>query len=126
MEEVPVPRTPQPPEHTEDPVLTPQMGPAATTEEQPIEVIAESSAEGEDDEFDRERWIQGTVAPELSKEAQRKLAMKGVFLVVVTRISDENDMFVTSIADPPLTIQKQRDIRKTRRTDIDFFDGGLV
>ena len=38
--------------------------------------------------------------------------MKGVFLVVVTRISDENDIFVTSIADPPLSVQQQRDIRR--------------
>ena len=107
-----VPVTPQPPVHTEDAAQDPQLGPAATTEDQSIEVIAEESTEGEDDEFDRERWIQGTIAPELSKEAQRKLAMKGVFLVVATRISDENNVFVTSIADPPLTIQKQREIRK--------------
>ena len=111
-EQDPVAGTPQVPVHTEDVTQTPQRGPAATTQEQPIEVIAEESTEGEDDEFDRERWIQGTVAPELSKEAQRKLAMKGVFLVVATRISDENDVFVTSIADPPLSIQKQRDIRR--------------
>ena len=38
--------------------------------------------------------------------------MKGVFLVVVTRFSDENDIFITSIADPPLSIQQQRNIRK--------------
>ena len=107
-----IPRTPQHPVHTEDPVLVPQMGPAATTEEQAIEVMEESSVEGEDDEFDRESWVQGTIAPELSKEAQRKLAAKGVFLIVVTRISNENDIFITSIADPPLTIQKQRDIRR--------------
>ena len=110
--EDPVSETPQASEPTENPVQTPIVGPAATTEEEPIEVIAQGSTEEEDDEFDRERWIQGTVAPELSKEAQRKLAMKGVFLVVVTRISDENDVFITSIADPPLTIQKQRDIRR--------------
>ena len=111
VEQDPVAGTPQTPVHTEDLTPTPPKGPAATTQEQPIEVIAEESTEGEDDEFDRERWIQGTVAPELSKDAQRKLAMKGVFLVVATRISDENDVFVTSIADPPLSIQKQRDIR---------------
>ena len=46
-----------------------QLGPAATTGEQPIEVVAEST-EGEDDEFDRARWVQGTIAPELSQEAQ--------------------------------------------------------
>ena len=102
--------TPLSQEPMESLVQNPQMGPAATTESQPIEVIAEEGTE-EDDEFDRERWVQGTVAPELSKDTQRKLAMKGVFLVVVTRISDENDIFVTSIADPPLSIQKQRDIR---------------
>ena len=110
--ENPVSETLQTSEPTGNPVQTPRVGPAATTDDEPIEVIAEESTEGEDDEFDRERWIQGTVAPELSKEAQRKLAMKGVFLVVVTRISDENDVFITSIADPPLTIQKQRDIRR--------------
>ena len=112
QERSPVPEIPQPPVHTEDPVLIPQVGPAATTQEQAIGVIEESSAEGEDDRFDRERWVQGTVAPELSKEAQRNLATKGVFLVVVTRISDENDIFITSIADPPLSIQQQRDIRR--------------
>ena len=112
VRENPISETLQTSERTENPVQTPRVGPAATTEEEPIEVIAEESTEGEDDEFDRERWVQGTVAPELSKEAQRKLAMKGVFLVVVTRISDENDIFITSIADPPLTIQKQREIRR--------------
>ena len=106
------PEAPQPPVHTEDVTPDSQLGPAATIANQPIEVIAEGRAEEEDDEFDRERWIQGTIAPELSKDAQRKLATKGVFLVVVTRISDENDIFITSIADPPLTIEKQRDIRR--------------
>ena len=96
---------------SQEPIQVSQIGPAATTESPPIEVIVETGPE-EDDEFDRGRWVQGTVAPELSKEMQRKLAMKGVFLVVVTRISDENDIFITSIADPPLPIQKQRDIRR--------------
>ena len=86
--------------------------PAATREEHPIEIMEENVDEEEDDEFDRDRWVQGTVAPELSLENQRQLAMKGVFLVVATRISDEHDFFVTSIANPPLTIQQQRDIRK--------------
>ena len=45
-----------------------QEEPVTTVESQPMEVSTEG--EGEDDEFDRERWIQGTVAPELSKEAQ--------------------------------------------------------
>ena len=57
-------------------------------------------------------WIQDTVAPELSKEDQRLLAMKGVFLVIATRISDTQDVFVTSIVDPPISIEEQRKIRR--------------
>ena len=87
----------------------PQLGPAATVGEQPIEVIEEDPP---DDEFDREQWVQGTVAPELSKEKQRLLAKKGVFLVIATRISDDQDIFVTSIVDPPITIEQQRKIRR--------------
>ena len=88
---------------------TPQLGPAATTREQPIEIEEEDLP---DDEFDRRQWVQGTVAPELSKEKQRLLARKGVFLVIATRISDEQDIFVTSIVDPPITIEQQRKIRR--------------
>ena len=65
-----------------------------------------------DDEFDRRQWVQGTIAPELSKEKQRLLALKGVFLVIATRISDEQDIFVTSIVDPPISIEEQRKIRR--------------
>ena len=99
---------------------TPQLGPAATTSEQPIEIMEEDPPEDEpdelvdksDDQFDREQWVQGTVAPELSKEKQRLLAMKGVFLVIATRISDEQDIFVTSIVDPPISIEQQRKVRR--------------
>ena len=38
------------------------------------------------------------------------MAQQGVFLVVTTPIAP--NIFVTSLADPPLTIQEQRDIRK--------------
>ena len=90
-----------------------QLGPAATTREQPIEIMEEDPPEDEpDDEFDREQWMQGTVAPELSKEKQRLLARKGVFLVIATRISDEQDIFITSIVDPPISIEEQRRIRR--------------
>ena len=90
-----------------------QLGPAATTSEQPIEIMEEDPPDNEpDDEFDREQWVQGTVAPELSKEKQRLLAMKGVFLVIATRISDEQDIFVTSIVDPPISIEQQRKVRR--------------
>ena len=45
-----------------------QEEPGTTVESQPMEVLTEGK--GEDNEFDREHWIQGTVAPELSIEAQ--------------------------------------------------------
>ena len=77
--------------------------------------MAEDLPAGEDTEstpsdFDPERWTQGTVAPQLSIKKQRELAQQGVFLVVATPIAP--NIFVTSLADPPLTIQEQRDIRK--------------
>ena len=86
-------------------------------------MTAEDLPAGEDTEstpsdFDPERWTQGTVSPQLSIKKQRELAQHGVFLVVATPITP--NIFVTSLADPPLTIQEQRDIRKRERTSVVF------
>ena len=89
------------PSVAEEPQTLPQEG-AVTVENPPAEEDTESTPS--------ERWTQGTVAPQVSIKKQRELAQQGVFLVVATPITP--DIFVTSLADPPLTIQKQRDIRK--------------
>ena len=81
-------------------------GGTATAEDLPAGEDTESTPS----DFDPERWTQGTVAPQLSIKKQRELAQQGVFLVVATPITP--NIFVTSLADPPLTIPEQRDIRK--------------
>ena len=72
---------------------------------------AEEDTESTPSDFDPERWTQGTVDPQMSIKKQCELAQQGVYLVVVaTPIIP--DIFMTSLADPPLNIQEQHDIRK--------------
>ena len=71
---------------------------------------AKEDTESTPSDFDPERWTQGTVAPQMSIKKQQELAQQGVFLVVATPVTP--DIFVTSLADPPLSIQEQHDIRK--------------
>ena len=90
--------------------------PAPSVAEEPQEESAtaappaEEGTESPPSDFDPERWIQGTVAPQMSVKKQHELAQQLVYLVVATSIIP--DIFVTSLADPPLTIQQQWDIKK--------------
>ena len=64
-------------------------------------------------DFDPERWKQGRVASPKTIKEQRELVRKGVYLVVATPIGiGTPDIFVTSLADPLLSLQEQKDIRK--------------
>ena len=73
----------------------------------------EEDMESTPSHFDPERWTQGRVASPKTIKEQKGLAQKGVYLVVATPIGvGTPDIFMTSLADPPLTLQEQKDIRK--------------
>ena len=78
----------------------------------------EATPGGEDTEstpsdFDPEHWTQGRVASPKTIKEQKELAGKGVYLVVATPIGvGTPDIFITSLADPLLSLQEQKDIRK--------------
>ena len=87
----------EPPESTEAREATPRGG---DTESTPSD-------------FDPEHWTQGRVASPKTIREQKELVRKGVYLVVATPIGvGTPDIFVTSLADPPLSLQEQKDIRK--------------
>ena len=94
---------------------------AAVVEETQASVIGEPQSQGQAQEedtestpsdFDPEHWTQGQVTSPKTIKEQRELAQKGVYLVVATPIGVSLDIFVTSLADPPLSLQEQKDIRK--------------
>ena len=67
-------------------------------------------AEEESSESDLDRFIQGEIAPPLTKKEQIELAKKGIFLVVATNVV--GDIFVTQLAEKYYSKEEQRDIRK--------------
>ena len=94
-------------------------GPTTSEVNEPQNAVAvEAMAREEDTEstpsdFDPERWTQGRVASPKTIKEQKGLARKGVYLVVATPVGEGTpDIFVTSLADPPLMLQEQKDIRK--------------
>ena len=85
--------------------------PSGIEEPQASAVAVEATPREEDTEstpsnFYSECWTQGRVASPKTIKEQKELVQKGVYLVVATPIGvDTPDIFVTSLADPPLSLQ---------------------
>ena len=67
-------------------------------------------AEEESSESDLDRFIQGEIAPPLTRKEQVELARNGIFLVVATNITGE--LFITQLAEKYYTKEEQKDIRR--------------
>ena len=76
------------------------------------EAVGTEMVQGEEEssESDLDRFIQGEVAPPLTKKEQKELAKKGVFLVVATNVV--GDIFLTQLAEKYYSKEEQRDIHK--------------
>ena len=76
------------------------------------EAVGTETIQGEEESSgsDLDRFIQGEVAPPLTKKEQMELAKKGIFLVVATNVV--GDIFVTQLAEKYYSKEEQRDICK--------------
>ena len=89
---------------------------AQEEEREPAEVQIHQTEAGnteiqpEEESDDNDRWIQGEVAPPLTKKEQEEMAKKGIFLVVATNVV--GDIFVTQLAEKYYTKKEQEDIRR--------------
>ena len=67
-------------------------------------------AEEESSESDLDRFIQGEIAPPLTRKEQLEMARNGIFLVVATNITGE--LFITQLAEKYYSKEEQREIRR--------------
>ena len=110
-------------------------GPTTSEVKEPQSTVAVEAKPREEDtestpsDFDPECWTQGRVASPKTIKEQKGLVQKGVYLVVATMVGvGTPDIFVTSLADLPLTLQEQRTLERgvdrccthSRRTHMTF------
>ena len=91
----------------------PQEIPPAEMEGSQMEITVhvEAVTEGEGTTMEerlKDHFIQGTIAPKLTRVEQQKLHQEGICLVVATKVAD--NLFVTQLMHDTLTLKQQADI----------------